>query len=133
MMRITYRALLLAAVGAAVLAPAAAAKEKVVSATGMYDQRYCEYLFAKGTIPNLTATVFNTYRLNDCPPDQWAKSDAKKLAADEGALFVLLNGPRYWLIESASLSNPGKVKSFDGLRMRELTTVKVPIVNGVPS
>jgi haloalkane dehalogenase len=84
-------------------------------------------------LPNLTATVFNTYGLNDCPPGQWAKSDPAALVKQEGALFMRLNGPRYWLIESASLSNPGKVKDFNGLRMRELTTVKVPIVNGVPS
>ena len=132
-MRIISRVVVLAAAATAVLAPAAGAKEKVVTATGMYNQRYCEYLFAKGKLPNLTATVYNTYGLNDCPPDQWAKSDPEALVKQEGALFMRLNGPRYWLIESASLSNPGKVKSFNGLRMRELTTVKVPIVNGMPS
>jgi haloalkane dehalogenase len=133
MIRIMSRMLIVAGAALAVCVPAAAAKEKVVSATGMYDKRYCEYLFVAGKLPDLTATVWNTYGLNDCPPELWEKSDAKKLAEQEGALSVLLNGPRYWLIESASLSNPGKVKSFNGLRMRKLTTVKVPIVNGAPS
>jgi hypothetical protein len=133
MMRITSWAALVCAASMLLMAPAAGAKEKVVSATGMYDQRYCEYLFVKGTPEGLTATVWNTYGLNTCPAEQWEASDRAALTKQEGALLVLLNGPRYWLIESASLSNPGKVKSFFGLRMRELTTVKVPVVNGVPA
>jgi haloalkane dehalogenase len=132
MMRIISRILPPLVVALAVLAPAAVAKEKVVSATGMYGKRYCEYLFIKGKSPDLTATVWNTYGLNDCPRDQWEASDKAALVKQENALAVLLNGPRYWLIESASLSNPGAVKSFAGLRMRMLTTVKVPVVDGVP-
>ena len=133
MMRIMYRSVAIALASGVLLPAAASAKDKVVSATGMYGDRYCEYLFIKGTPPDLTATVWNTYGLNDCPDAQWKASDKAALVKQEGALAVLLNGPRYWLIDSASLSNPGKVKSFSGLRMRELTTVKVPTVNGVPS
>jgi hypothetical protein len=133
MMRIMYRIAAISLAAGALFPAAASAKDKVVSATGMYGDRYCEYLFIKGTPPDLTATVWNTYGLNDCPEAQWDASDKAALVKQEGALGVLLNGPRYWLIESASLSNPGRVKSFNGLRMRELTTVKVPTVNGVPS
>lgn len=134
MIRITSRIGVIAVALAALAVPAAAtAKEKVVSATGMFDKRYCEYLFVAGTPPDLTATVWNTYGLNDCPPKQWEASDKAALVKQEGALMVLLNGPRHWLIESASLSNPGEVKDFFGLKMRKLTTVKVPLVNGVPS
>jgi hypothetical protein len=132
--RVVATALALAGMALAA-APAALAKQppKVVSATGMYGDRYCEYLFIKGKLPDLKATVWNTYGLNDCPPAQWKASDAVALAKEEGALTVLLNGPRYWLIDSAQLSDPGRVKSFAGLRMRELTTVDVPLVNGVPA
>jgi hypothetical protein len=133
MMRIMYWIVLSGVAGLAAFAPAAGASEKVVSATGMYGDRYCEYLFIKGTPPDLTATVWNTYRLNTCPDKQWKASDRAALVKEEGALAVLLNGPRYWLIDSATLSGAGAVKSFFGLRMRMLTTVKVPTVNGVPA
>lgn len=132
--RLTIAALAAAAIVFTACAPAAVAKQppKVVSATGMYGDRYCEYLVVKGQLPNLTGTVWNTYGLNDCPPAQWKASDPAAIAKQEGALTVILNGPRYWLIDSASLYDPGKVKSFAGLRMRELTTVQIPLVNGVP-
>jgi len=114
-------------------ATAAKAPPKVLTSTGMYGKRYCEYLVVKGRLPDLTGTVWNTYGLNTCPKALWEASDAKRIAAEQGALTVLLNGPRFWLIDRVKLTNPGPIHDFFGLRMREATAFQVPIHDGVPS
>lgn len=126
-------AILLVALLAGAGQAAAAAKPTVLSSTGMYGDRYCEYLVVKGQMPNLTGTVWNTYGLNDCPTKLWEASDATKIAAEQGALTVLLNGPRFWLIDRVKLTDPGPIHDFFGLKMREATAFQVPINNGVPS
>lgn len=102
----------------------------------MHGQRYCEYLVVRGKLPKLTADVWNTYGLNKCPAKQWNASDAGALAKSLGALTVALNGPRYWLVNSATVTLPrgfGQVRKFPaGLRMRRIATLDVPVHNGVP-
>ena len=107
--------------------------------TGMYDKRYCEYLFVHLGTAGLYADVYNTFGLNRCPASKWQASDTAALKAEMGAVAVKLNGPRHWLIDAAqitfdtSTSPPqGSVRSFAGLKMRLLTTVDVPVVNGAP-
>lgn len=121
-----------AALGALALAGPAAAKDRIVNTKGMYGDRYCEYLVLKGTLPNLTGTVWNTYGLNDCPEALWKATDVAALKAELGALSIVLNGPRYWLIDRAQIYNPLGVRDFHGLKMRELTTLNIPLVDGVP-
>lgn len=103
----------------------------------MYGDRYCEYLAIRGESPRFTADVWNTYGLNACPDEQWRASDAGALAGELGALGVILNGPRYWLMDRASIelaSGLGEVRAFSsGLDMRHIASVKVPVVNGVPA
>ena len=103
--------------------------------TGMANDRYCEYLVVTGTLPHLVADVWNTYGLDDCPPALWKQSDVNALKKRFGAVAVQLNGPRHWLMDSASIElakGLGQVRSFNGLRMRRIATVQVPITNGVP-
>jgi hypothetical protein len=112
---------------------ASAAKPRVT--TKMYNDRYCEILAVKGTIPNLVADVWNTYGLNRCPAAQWKAEDAPAITKRLGALTLRLNGPRYWLVDRATITlapGMGKIKTFGGIRMREIAQVKVPITNGVP-
>ncbi len=119
----------------ACLVAAGPAAAKPTRTTGMANDRYCEYLVVTGTLPNLVADVWNTYGLDDCPPALWKKSDVNALKARFGALAVQLNGPRHWLMDSASIElakGLGQVQSFNGLRMRRIATVRVPITNGVP-
>ena len=126
---------------AASLSPAATAsaakpktgKPKVT--VRMFNDRYCEVLAVHGTFPNLLADVWNTYGLNNCPPGPWQALDEKALATELGALAVRLNGPRYWLIDRASIRlapGMGQIRTFGSLRMREIAQVQVPITNGVP-
>ena len=127
------RLVLTAALTLAAAAPAGAAAP--IRTTGMYGDRYCEYLVVKGALPNLTGEIWNTYGLNACPSALWKASDANVLAADLGALAVRLNGPRHWLMDRASVTLApgfGQVRSFHGLKMRRLVSIKVPLVNGVP-
>lgn len=107
--------------------------------TGMYDKRYCEYLFIHANDSGFYADVWNTYGLNSCPGRLWKASNTGALATEMGALFVKLNGPRHWLIDRAKITydpsakmKQGIVRSFSGLRMRRLTTGAVPTVDGRP-
>jgi hypothetical protein len=106
-------------------------------ARDMYGKRYCEYLVVKGQAPDLTAEVWNTFGLNTCPAAKWKTSDATRLAAENDALAVVLNGPRYWLMDrnSITLEPPlGEIRRFSsGLDMRLVASVVVPLANGAPS
>jgi len=116
----------------ALAAPAGAANVRTTEQ--MHGKRYCEYFAVKGQFPNLKADVWNTFGLNDCPSRQWKASDPTALAKQLGALAVVLNGPRYWLVDSASIVLPrgfGQVRKFpNGLRFRKLTTLDVPLQDG---
>ncbi len=129
------RALAVAATGLALTAPSALAAPQVTR--GMYGDRYCEYLAIRGESPRFTADVWNTYGLNACPDEQWRASDAGQLAGELAALGVILNGPRYWLMDRASIElapGLGEIRTFSsGLEMRFIASVKVPVENGVPS
>ncbi|MDX6582393.1 MAG: hypothetical protein QOI10_1577 [Solirubrobacterales bacterium] len=109
------------AAAVALLAPAGAAAKPPID---FHDARYCEILVLTGEVPDATVTVFNTIGLNDCPPAKWEAIDAGSLASELGAKAVILNGPRHFLMDSAT-GNPGPVRSFDGLRMREVATIPI--------
>jgi hypothetical protein len=139
--RLPLRLLVGALVVTASLSPAAggaATKPKSAkpkTTVRMFNDRYCEVLAVHGTFPDLLADVWNTYGLNNCPPGPWQALDAKGVATELGALAVRLNGPRYWLIDRASIRlapGMGQIHSFGSLRMREIAQVQVPITNGVP-
>jgi hypothetical protein len=46
------------------------------------------------------STVYNSFPLNDCPAELWSALDAQAIAAENGEAAALLNGPRYWLMNS---------------------------------
>jgi hypothetical protein len=113
----------LAAVAAAV-GFAAVASGASRQASGLYDARYCEIIELRGTPPTATATVWNTIGLNQCPAAQWKAFDAAALARELGATFVVLNGPRHFLMDSATATTGG-VRSFHGMRMRMVATIPI--------
>ena len=126
--------------GLAMPAAATAAKSPIRVGVNpkMYNERYCEYLFIHttptATGAKLVGDVWNTFGLNKCPAAQWAASDQTALKAlFPGTLTVKINGPRYWLINNATITwdsridpRGGKVRQFPGLKMRFLTSVDVP-------
>ncbi|MEO1443743.1 MAG: hypothetical protein AAFV33_25300, partial [Chloroflexota bacterium] len=42
--------------------------------------------------------VYNTINLNQCPAEQWNVLDDETMADEYNAVQVILNGPRYWVI-----------------------------------
>jgi len=135
--RILPTAVLAVLAAGALASPAMA--DRTANSKGMYNERYCEYLFVHLGSSGLYADVYNTFGLNRCPAAWWKASNAQALSTEMGALVTKLNGPRYWIIDRArirfntSTTPPqGTVRSFSGQKMRLLTTVDVPVVNGVP-
>jgi hypothetical protein len=74
----------------------------------------------------LEAEVFGTQMLNDCPQELWETLDADAIAKDMGAVFVKLNGPRYWLLDGlgskVAVVEP-VFKYFNGIQMRRIATI----------
>ena len=90
--------------------------------------RYGEVLavFVKGNV--LEAEVYGTQMLNDCPAELWDTLRADEIAADMGAVFVKLNGPRKWLLDGlgTKVANIEPVlRDFNGLTMRRIATVEL--------
>jgi hypothetical protein len=106
------------------VAPAALASAPMRQLSGLHDARYCEIIELKGAPPSATATVWNTIGLNKCPEAQWRAFNAVGLARELGDTFVVLNGPRYFLMDSVSAATGG-VRAFHGLRARKAATIAI--------
>ena len=76
----------------------------------------------------LEAEVYGTQMLNDCPQELWETLDADAIAKDMGAVFVKLNGPRYWLLDGlgskVAVVDP-VFKDFNGIQMRRIATIPI--------
>ena len=55
--------------------------------------RYWEIFLIRSEEGQLTAAIYNTTGLNDCPAELWRSLDPGQLAKDFGVLAVVLNGP----------------------------------------
>src|SRR3954452_603063 len=96
----------------------------LASGSHLHDARYCEILVLRGAPPKATVTVWNTIGLNRCPSRWWGRFEAGALARELGATFVVLNGPRHFLMDSATATT-GRVRSFHGKRMRKVATIRI--------
>lgn len=61
--------------------------------------RYGEVLAVYLRETGLQAEVFGTQMLNDCPQELWSTLVPADIAAELGAVFVKLNGPRHWVLD----------------------------------
>ncbi|MDY6998342.1 MAG: hypothetical protein SW019_17215 [Actinomycetota bacterium] len=97
-------------------------------------QRYGEVLLVRLGESGPEATVYNTFPLNDCPAHLWDRLDAEALAAEHGAAAVLLNGPRYWLMDTVEKDMTGQreVVTFGGIDMLRQATVVLTSMNPAP-
>lgn len=75
---------------------------------GLRGERYCEVLLARIVDTRLNAEVWNTYGLNDCPPDAWEALDVTVIKTERGVIAALLNGPRYWLMDAIEKKSGGE-------------------------
>ena len=97
-------------------------------------KRYGEVLLVEVTESGPRATVYNSFPLNDCPAELWSKLDPQAIASENGAAAALLNGPRYWLmntIEKEAALNQ-ETKSFGGIEMIKQATVELTSMNPAP-
>jgi hypothetical protein len=118
----------------AALAAAAPAAADTATAGGTVPKdlrgtRYCEIIpvFRDGL--SFRLEVYNTLGQNDCPPEVWNAIDPKKLARELGAFEVVMNGPRFWVMDSISASGAtkdGVTKTFDDLAATQRATVSLP-------
>ena len=100
----------------------------------VFGKRYGEVLLVRMTDSGPEATVYNTFPLNDCPPQQWEALDAQSIARDNGVAAALLNGPRYWLMSAIGKDAPAapQTRAFGGIDMIEQATVKLSSSNPAP-
>jgi hypothetical protein len=113
------------------LVPAHAAPESTANLSG---KRYGEVLLVTPGEAGPQATVYNSFPLNDCPAELWSALDANVIATENGAATALLNGPRYWLMNSIEKASqaPRMVKNFGGIDMLLQATVLLSAMDPAP-
>jgi haloalkane dehalogenase len=87
--------------------------------------RYCEILLANGNRSQVTIEVYNTLGLNDCPDSQWQALKPNAVAKEFHARKAIMNGPRYFMMDTVSERGSGEVRSFGGLQMRKVATFQI--------
>ena len=95
--------------------------------------RYGEVLAVFERDGGLQAEVYGTQMLNDCPAELWDTLVADDIAAEMGALYVKLNGPRHWVLDGlGSKVAPIEpvLREFNGLLMRRIAVVDLGQVSG---
>jgi len=95
--------------------------------------RYCEILLANGNRSQVTIQVYNTLGLNDCPDSQWQALKPNTVAKEFQARKAVMNGPRYFMMDTISERGSGQVQSFQGLQMRKVATFQMKPTGRKPS
>lgn len=93
---------------------------------GMRGVRYGEVLPVYLRDDGLHAEVYGTQMLNDCPQHLWERLDAPSIAAEMGAVFVKLNGPRRWVLDGLGTKvAPAEpvIREFGGIQFRRIATI----------
>jgi len=101
-------------------------------APSIVGKRYCEVLLVHASPAGPVADVYNSFPLNACPAAEWEALDAKAIAAQNGALAALLNGPRFWLMNSIAKvgGTPKTIKTFGGIAMYLDATLSLGSLTG---
>jgi hypothetical protein len=97
-------------------------------------KRYGEVLLVTPGEAGPQANVYNSFPLNDCPAELWSQLDAQAIAKEYGAATVLLNGPRYWLMNAIEKHQQGPqiTRNFGGIDMILQATVLLSSMNPAP-
>jgi hypothetical protein len=97
---------------------------------GVRNVRYCEIIPVVRSGFRLRATVYNTLGLNDCPPAVWDKITEAAMKKRFGALQVVLNGPRHFVMDAIAAAGDtaaGKTVDADGLALTARATISVDL------
>jgi hypothetical protein len=135
MLRVFLRSCLLAGLGLLALSGARAVGPIVIDQTAhsianVRDARYCEIIPVVRDSFRLIATVYNTLGLNDCPDEIWDAITEADMRKHFGAVTVLLNGPRHFLMDTISgegATAAGKTIQAGGLAMTERASLDLGI------
>src|SRR5215470_4245880 len=87
---------------------------------------YCEIFVIRGHLNHLEGKVYNSLGLNECPQEQWMALNTDALKKKFKAQTIVMNGPRYFLMDKCAIENTGEVLSFDGLQLRRVATLRIP-------
>jgi hypothetical protein len=88
--------------------------------------RYGEIFLITSRHGQLTAAVYNTTGLNDCPLAAWRSLDPAQLATDFGVAAVYLNGPRFWTLDQITAPADGDIVQFGVLTARRVAELPIP-------
>jgi hypothetical protein len=94
--------------------------------SGVRGKRYGEVLLVNPAGDGVDADVYNSFMLGDCPAELWDGLDAQAIAREHGVLMAVLNGPRYWLMDSIERAIPAtapRIQSFGGIDMFRAATL----------
>lgn len=91
--------------------------------TKLYNVRYCEFLLARQIAPVIQAEVFNTIGLGNCPVDKFEAANTTTIAAENGALIALKNGPSRWVLDGVITRPVGDPIDMGGLLTRSIGTL----------
>jgi hypothetical protein len=95
---------------------------------GVRDARYCEIIPVVRRGVHLLATVYNTLGQNDCPPETWDKITEPAMKKRFGAITVVLNGPRHFVMDAIAAAGDtaaGKTIDVEGLALTARATINV--------
>jgi hypothetical protein len=95
---------------------------------GVRNVRYCELIPVVRRRFHLVATVYNTLGLNDCPAAVWDKITEAAMKKRFGALKVMLNGPRHFVMDAIAAEGDtaaGKTVEAAGLSLTARATLDV--------
>ncbi|MET0896837.1 MAG: hypothetical protein ABWY45_02875 [Mycobacterium sp.] len=100
----------------------------------VFGKRYGEALLLGIGTGGVEATVYNTFGLNDCPLELWSRLTPGAVAAEHRVASALLNGPRFWLMDSIDKQHADaqEHKTFGGLEMVRQATVGLSAMNPAP-
>src|SRR6201996_5268048 len=103
-------------------------------ALNLSGKRYGEVLLVTPGEAGPQANVYNSFPLNDCPAELWSALDAQAIATENGVAAALLNGPRYWLMNSIEKEQQGLQirKTFGGIEMILQATVLLSSMDPAP-
>jgi hypothetical protein len=104
--------------------------EATHSITGIRDARYCEIITVVRSGFHFLATVYNTLGLNDCPAALWDKITEAEMKKQFGAVKVLLNGPRHFVMDkiiAEGSTATGKTIDAGGLQLTQRASIDLDI------
>jgi len=95
--------------------------------------RYCEIIPVTRKGAKLTAWVYNTLGLNDCPACEWDALTEDQVNEAYGSVSAKLNGPRYWVIDKlvgSGSTATGQKFTFGGIEMELRASIKTRFREG---